>query len=108
MALTVKPDVQRTISAHPNLAVELLLSVVGNSAVLSLGLSSPNFDCGVSSLICPNIVSFQNLPEINLIRNQAIYGVPSPPRSPNTAVKYRLAAKRDFDLRYQTKICPNY
>ena len=37
------------------------------------------FDWGVSSLICPNIACLQKLPEFNLARNQAMYGVPSPP-----------------------------
>ena len=28
--------------------------------------------------------------------------------NPNTYIKYKLATKRDFDLLYLNKFCPNY
>ena len=44
------------------------------------GVQLTHFDWGVSSLICPNNVYFQKLPEFNLTRIQIVYGVPSLPQ----------------------------
>ena len=64
------------------LAERIGQTVSRRKAIPNAGAQFTHFDWGggVSSLICPNTVYFQKLPEFNLTEIKVMYGVPSLPQ----------------------------